>query len=135
MGGTLDESGQMMPAATGDGPIVFFTAQGQQVSYPLSEIEFTGGTPRTKTAPATEDADALSAWLAFLAREGRIAPAPVEPPGNAMLVTATEPGVAGNRITVTVAPTAQSDKVDVIVTELDVYEGISLDTLTVQLGN
>jgi hypothetical protein len=123
-----------MATATGDGPIVFFTAQGQQVSYPLSEIEFDGGTPRTKTPPATADAEALSAWLAFLAKEGRIAPTPVEPPGNAMLVTATEPGSAGNRITVTVASTAQSDKVNITITELDVYAGVSLGTLAAQLG-
>lgn len=126
----------MTQAAIGDGPITFFTTQGQQITYPLSAITFEAGVPTVTPAPAAEDADALAAWLASLVKQGRLRPQPAEPPGEAMIVTATEAGLAGNRITVKVTPAASGDrsKVDVAITAIDRYEGMTLASLEETLG-
>jgi phage tail sheath gpL-like len=126
----------MTQAAIGDGPITFFTTQGQQITYPLSAITFEAGVPTVTPAPAAEDADALAAWLASLVKQGRLRPQPVEPPGEAMIVTAKEDGVAGNRITVKVTPAVSGDrtKVDIAITSIDRYERMTLDSLEDTLG-
>jgi hypothetical protein len=117
-------------AAVGDGPVVFFTKAGQQVSIPLSAIYFEGGAVKT-TLTGLDD---LDAWLKHLVKQGRLAPKPIDFAGDAMIVTAAEDGTAGNRITVLVEATSDKTKVDVTVTSIDVYEGLTLASLQATLG-
>jgi hypothetical protein len=125
--------------AEGEGPVVFFTGDGQQVTYPLSAITFENGEPTATPTPQPGDVATLAAWLKVLVKQGRLAPAPAQPAGEAMKVTAVETGTVGNRITVSVtaAAAAPSDptKVDVTVTSIDVYAGLTLGALLTTLGS
>lgn len=118
----------------GEGPIVYFTTDGRQVEVALSDVVFRLGTATLRNGPVD---DALSKWLAYLAKDGRLKPGePASPPPPAaLLVKAAAPGSTGNGITVTVAPNSNDPtKVDVIVEEADVYESLTLDTIGKTLG-
>lgn len=124
--------------AVGEGPVVFFTGDGQQVTYPLAAITFVNGEPAVTPAPKSEDVAALVAWLKVLVKQGRLAPAPAQPPGEAMKITAVATGLVGNRITVAVTPAASAPtdptKVDVTVTSIYLYPGLKIAALETTLG-
>jgi hypothetical protein len=122
-------------AAIGDGPIVFFSG-GLQIEVPLSAIYFDNdvvGTLRTDLPmPAFQN------WIAYLASRGRLVPGVAPPPPKSIVVTAAEPGSAGNDIQLEVkaksAPGVVPVTVDVTVTETDRYTGLTLATLATELG-
>jgi hypothetical protein len=113
-------------AAVGDGPVVFFTDQGQQVFLPLSDIHFDGDVVGSDTEPSSAT-DPLGKWLRYLVAQGRLVPGPTPAPGPAMVFTAVGAGSAGNNIVVTVTANGAT-KVDITVTETDTYEGLTVDT-------
>jgi hypothetical protein len=83
----------------GEGPVAYFTPQGQQ----------------------------LGAWLAYLVGQGRLRAAAAPPAAPAMKITAKEPGSTGDNITVTVAENiANRALTDVKVVEEDVYAGVTV---------
>lgn len=122
-------------AAAGAGPIVFFTQAGTQITLPLSAIYF-DASDQVKVRRA-DDADTpqLIKWLEYLVDQKRITRAVTPPPalpGTSMVVTARVAGADGNWITLGVATNAaDATKLDVTVTETDVYEGLSLDSASV----
>lgn len=116
----------MARAATiGSGPIAFFTSDGQQVSIPLSDIVFDGDTPTSMSFSLA----GLNEWLAYLFAQRRIARAPAPPPGAAMIVKAAVAGSTGNNIVVTATKRpGEAAKIDVTVSETDIYDGLTLDS-------
>jgi hypothetical protein len=122
----------MAKRVVGDGPIAFYTDEGQQVLIPLSTISIDGD--EVTTTMALEPAAALSAWLKHESKLGRIRAVPDEPPGEAMRITAVEPGTIGNHITVTIDGGA-TDTVDVTITSIDEYRGLRLVDLEPTLGS
>jgi hypothetical protein len=115
----------------GAGPIVFFTQAGTQITLPLSAVYF-DASDQVKVRRADDgDTPQLTKWLEYLVDQKRITRAVTPPrtlPGPSMVVTARVAGADGNRITVRVATNAaDTTKLDVTVTEADVYEGLSLD--------
>lgn len=127
----------MAQTATGEGPIVFFTKSGQQVVYHLTAVTFDGDEPKVTPAPASDDDEALTAWLKTLMKQGRLEKAPAEAPTEAMKVAAAEPGTAPRRtITVEVKP-AENDatKVEVTIRLADEYADVTAATLLARLGS
>ncbi len=118
-------------AAVGDGPIVFVTDAGQQLSLPLAEIFFDGNGVNSSNPEVT---GAFQDWLKYLVAQGRLGPGKVPAPGIAMVFTAVAPGSTGNNIVVTVAQNTDPAKVDVTVTETDTYEGLTLGSLPNVIG-
>lgn len=120
-------------AAIGDGPVVFFSG-GVQVEVPLSAIYFESNVVRTSRTdlPAT-----FQAWISYLASRGRLI-AGGAPLAKALKVTAAKVGSAGNDIQLKVDAKSAAGVtpvlVDVTVTETDRYEGLTLATLSSQLG-
>lgn len=105
----------------GEGPIVFFTAAGQQRAIPLSAITIDGTTVKVDGVRPTDTG--LEKWLLYLIAQGRLTAAAEPAAPAAMLVTAAVPGAAGNNVVVKVTANAvDATKLDVEVTETDVYE-------------
>src|SRR5690242_6395300 len=99
-----------LSAALGDGPIVFFTNQGQQIQVPLSAIHFENG--KVGTTRTDLGADFLT-WITYLASRGRLVASASPPPLSSLVVTAAEPGASGDNIELTVTPNADPALVDV----------------------
>jgi hypothetical protein len=119
-------------AAVGDGPIVYFSDTGTQVLLPLSAISFDGNAVKSKPAATPS----LQIWLDYLVRRGRISPGTAPAAADAMVFTAAAAGDTGNSIVVRVSPnTPDGTKVDIAVSEKDVYEGLTLATMTATLGS
>ncbi len=119
--------------AVGDGPVGFFTADGQQISIPLSGIYFEDDTVKTRSAVTPSNPAGLDSWLAYLVAQGRLSPSAAPPIADAMILTAPVAGSNGNSISVTVTPNGAA-AVDVTVTALDVYPGLTVDDLEAVLG-
>jgi hypothetical protein len=124
-------------AAVGYGPISFFTTTGIELSIPLSELYFdAGGGVHSNVYGGTPG---LSEWLTYLVNQGRITRGSTPTPGPAMVVTATEAGTAGNRITVNVGASTATppdpNKVHITVSEVDVYDGLTVATIESFLGS
>jgi hypothetical protein len=124
-------------AAVGYGPISFFTTTGIELSIPLSELYFdAGGGVHSNVYGGTPG---LSEWLTYLVNQGRITRGSTPTPGPAMVVTATEAGTAGNRITVNVGASTATppdpNKVHITVSEVDVYAGLTVANIESFLGS
>jgi hypothetical protein len=118
--------------AVGDGPIIYFTDKGTQVLLPLSAILFEGNAIKTKPAAAPE----LQKWLDYLVDRGRISRGTAPTPEDAMVFTAAAAGSAGNDIAVRVATNlADSTKLDITATKTDVYEKLTVATISAVLGS
>jgi hypothetical protein len=117
-------------AAVGNGPVAYFTDDGQRVLVPLSEIYFDGDAIKTRTAASAPSS--LDNWLKYLVAQRRLVPGAAPAPGSAMVLTAAAPGSTGNSIVVTVTPNGTN--VDITVTETNKYTGLSLADLPTVLG-
>lgn len=106
--------------AVGRGPIDFVGSDGNQLTIPLSAINFVDGKPTSDI-----EADGLDVWLKYLADHGQLTPGPAPVPPVAMVFTAVAEAATGNDITVAVAPKG-TDAVELTVTERHVYKGLTL---------
>jgi hypothetical protein len=119
-------------AALGDGPVAFFK-DGVQIEVPLSAIHFQDNVVSTDRS----DLAGFDKWIAFLASRGRLVAGVAPPIATALVATAVPPGTNGNSITLIVAPldpAAIPAQADLTVTEKDLYEGLTLVSLSTQLG-
>jgi hypothetical protein len=119
--------------AVGNGPVAYFTDDGQRVLLPLSEIYFDGNDVKTRTtAPAPAS---LANWLKYLVAQGRLVPGAAPIPGSAMVLTAAAAGATGNSIVVRVKPNSADDtKIDITVTETNKYTNLTVASLPTVLG-
>lgn len=121
-------------------------ATGKQVSIPLSALKFTNGqlkvdtpgtwpnpsNPPSPTPPYIKLPDFVNSMLTNLAQQGVIIPAPTPSPKPAMVVTAQDPGSAGNNIVLTFALTTPPNldptqvKFSMTVTETESYKKLTL---------
>src|SRR5262245_18301550 len=116
--------------AVGDGPVVFFTKDGSRAEVPLSDVYFENEAVHTKR---TDLAEGFDKWIEFLANRKRIIAGPAPASVKAVLLTAAVQGSIGNKIQVTVTPKTATT-VDITVTEIDRYEGLTLATIGARLG-
>ena len=110
--------------ALGDEPIVFFTQDGKEVFLPVSDIYFENGVAASRSDTISVG---LAEWLAYLVAQGRLVPAPTLAPGPAMVFSAAVAGSSGNNIVVEVTANGPT-KVDIRVTETDLYDDLTLDS-------
>lgn len=126
----------------------FTDANGNQVSIPLSALQFVNGSLGVNSSiwspftsyPADEQA-LINDLLAYASDQGLITPAVVPAPKPALTVKAVSSGSMGNNIQVTVAvhPAASGDPTqatfDITVTETDTWAGLGLGTIESVLGS
>src|SRR5947209_17990916 len=97
-----------MPAVLANGPIGF-TDSGQQKAIPLPDLYFdaSGLIKVDKWPPYNSSTTALKnsidAWLQHLVRNGDLVKDTQQPPAAAMVITAKDPGAAGNSIKLVVS--------------------------------
>ncbi len=104
---------------------MFARDDGRQISIPISDIAFENGKPKTISTPADDE---LTAWLVYLANQGRLRQTPAAPASTALTLKAAIAGSTGNKLVVNVAPNnAEATKLDVTVTETDVYDGLTFN--------
>jgi hypothetical protein len=117
--------------------VTILASDGRQVSIPISALSFDTTQPtQVIVTPSlgAHQADAQK-WLNYLATIGALVPGTAPPPALAMSFTATNPGSAGNRITVTIAyPDPTQPLFNVTATETDTYTGLTPATLKAVLG-
>jgi len=113
-------------------PVQFFRLDGVMVEIPIANIYFDDGVIGT-SYPLDASSDKLPDYLTFLAKRGDLKPAPV--PEVTLLRATAKPGGGGNRITITVAPSSDTTKVDITVTQTDVYDLLTLASLNAVLGD
>jgi hypothetical protein len=137
----------MATSVLGPGPLVFMNLDGRQVAIPLSALSFdTNGNLTvdfTKSPYKSYPQALITSLLAHYAAEGLIVAAPVPAPNPALVITAVDPGAAGNNITVgfKVTPDKSNDPtlttIDVTVVETDSYIGanaLTIDSIESVLG-
>jgi hypothetical protein len=126
-------------AVTGRGPVSLVTSSGIQVSIPLTALYFdaNGALQAGRWPLYNKFKTDVDPWLSYLVKNGELTPAASPPPVAAMVITAADPGPAGNNIQVTfsnITPDAvdPSDptktKFDALVAETDSYTGLSYDS-------
>lgn len=137
------------PKVLGNVPLEFTDPNsGKQISIPLSALFFdptknnqlsidSNKWPDPRTTPVTLPGFVAS-LLADLAQQRLIVPAPVPSPKLAMIITATDPGSAGNGIKVTITSTPNADPTQTTFTiqidETDTYTGLKLASISSVLG-
>lgn len=133
------------PTVLGNVPLEYTDpVTGKQVSIPLSALKFTNGqlkvdtgtwpnppNPPSPTPPYIKLPDFVNSMLTNLAQQGVIIPAPTPSPKPAMVVTAQDPGSAGNNIVLTFAVTTPNldptqVKFSMTVTETETYKKLTL---------
>lgn len=129
----------------GNGPFEFTDANGKQVSIPLSALQFENGNlevdPSTQFAKLPDLVAIVNPLLRYLSSQQLIVPAVAPSPKPAMVITAADPGSAGNNITIQikVTPDASLDPTkanfNVTVTETDTYKGVSAANIEATLGS
>lgn len=132
-----------------NGPFEFTDSDGNQVSIPLSALQFdssgnltVAATGPNAWAPYTgysgDEKTLILGLLAQLAAQQLIIPAPAPSPKAAMRLKAADPGSAGNKITFCIKVTAAVDptlaQFDITVTETGTYTGLSAATIEATLG-
>ena len=134
-----------MPAVLANGPIGF-TDSGQQKAIPLPDLYFdaSGLIKADKWPPYNSSTAALKnsidAWLQHLVRNGDLVKDTQQTPAAAMVITAKDPGAAGNSIKIVVSNVREDvanppNKIfDVTVTETDTYTGLTPATIKDLLG-
>lgn len=83
--------------AIGSRPIAFTTKAGQALLIPLTAISFENGKPKLSATYSTYQSE-LQPWLNYLAQQETITAGEVAPPQPALIIKATDPGIAGNNI-------------------------------------
>jgi hypothetical protein len=138
------------PTVLGNGPLEYTDPNsGKQISIPLSALFFDPKNnnqlsidpskwPDPNTTPITLPGF-IPSILKNLVQQQLILPAPTPVPKQAMIITATDPGTAGNGIKVTTAITASNPDptqtvFSVQVEETDVYTGLTISTISQVLG-
>lgn len=115
--------------AIGSGPIPFTTKDGKALLVPLAAISFDNGKVKVSADYGAYQAE-LQPWLDYLAQQETITAGEVAPPQPALIIKATDPGIAGNNIqiefkNVTPDPADPSNPAkttfDAIVTEKEAY--------------
>ena len=129
-------------SVTGNGPLEFTNAKGQQISIPLSALYFDpSGTLQVDSVWATASGlKGGSGLLAYVQSEGLITPAPAPSPFPAMIIKAADPGTGGNNITVQitdVSPAADPTQTTftIVVTEVDTYTGLTAASIERTIGS
>src|ERR1044071_9860688 len=121
--------------AIGSDPVLFYRPDGLLEEISLADVYFDGGIVAWDHAvdPAHQKVPAL---LTYLAARGVLRPAPKPAAIASVSAMAAKDGPIGNRIEIEIAPSTSGDptKVDITVTETDVYEKLSLATLPARLG-
>jgi hypothetical protein len=139
-------------AAIGSSPFEFTDGNGKQVSIPLAALTFTAGVldvdvdwpplKRGEYGGSQQDSlttqQAITNFLAELTKNRIFTEPPPVAPQPALLVTAADPGIAGNNITVAITKDPDLDpakaKFDITVVETEVYTGLSAGTIEAVLG-
>ena len=136
----------MATSVLGTAPVFYTDTNGRQISIPLSDLQFNGTAIITTSWPSYSslqpaDQTQLTAWLNQLAQSGVLTPDPTPAPVvDAVVLTAKDPGLAGNNIQVTftdVVPdkvTPGNTKASITVSETETYAGLTPDTLAAVLG-
>lgn len=83
--------------AVGSRPIAFTTKAGQALLIPLTAISFENGEIKLSLAYSAYQAE-LQPWLAYLAKQGTITAGETPPTPPALIIKATDAGIAGNDI-------------------------------------
>jgi hypothetical protein len=115
-------------AVVGNGPVTLTTAAGQQISLPLSALYFDS----TSTIHAdqwplySKYKSEVDPWLSYLVKDGVLTPGAAPAPTPAILVSAADPGRAGNNIQVTFS-NVTATTFDALVVETDTYSPLSFD--------
>jgi hypothetical protein len=132
-----------------NGPFEFTDANGNQVSIPLTGLQFDSS---GNLVVATTGPNAWAPWtgysgdekalvlglLAQIAAQQLIIPAPAPSPKAAIVFKAADPGSAGNNVTVSIKVTPSADPAlaafDITVSETETYNGLSAATIEATLG-
>lgn len=137
------------PTVLGNVPLEFTDPNsGNQISIPLSALFFDPTKNNQLSVDSSKWPDPSTAsvrlpgfvasLLADLAQQRLIVPAPVASPNPAMIITATDPGSAGNGIKVTITSTPSADPTQTTFTlkveETDTYTGLTLASISSVLG-
>ncbi len=83
--------------AVGSGPIGFTTKDGKALLIPLTAISFENGEIKLSLAYSAYQAE-LHPWLVYLAKQGTITAGEIPPTPPALIIKATDVGIAGNDI-------------------------------------
>lgn len=83
--------------AVGSGPIAFTTRDGKALLIPLTAISFENGEIKLSLAYSAYQAE-IQPWLAYLAKQGTITAGETPPTPPALIIKATDAGIAGNDI-------------------------------------
>lgn len=124
----------------GNGPIEITDSGGHLVALPLSALFFDGGQLQASGALYSAHKAAFDPLLRELSDEGLIVPDVQPPPVAAVVVTAKNPGAAGNDIQLTFSniranPSDNTQTIlDATLTQRDVYPRVDLTTLGTVLG-
>jgi hypothetical protein len=126
------------PTVLGNGPFEYTDpTSGKQVSIPLSALFFDPSNNNQLSINSTQWTPAVPAFVAKLlgnlAQQQIIVPVPVASPKPAMVITAKDPGSAGNNIQVVIAIASPNIdptqvKFSVTVTETESYKRLSLNS-------
>lgn len=119
----------MQTPAVGDGPVVFFTEQGQQLSIPLSAIYFENDAVQSRVT-----ANGLQEWLNYLVLQGQLTPGRTPVAKRALTFKAATAGPAGNEIKVDVREIG-AEAVEIKVTEAQAYKNLTFDSVLEVLGS
>lgn len=135
-----------MTAVNALGPITF-NAEGRQYEIPLSQLFFDHGALKADrwddyaTAPVDGPFQkAVNAWLGYLVQAEVITPAKGSAPQPAMLITAKDPGAAGNDISLSISSVTEKPAgsgtfvFDAAVKETDVHKGLTAANVIARLG-
>ncbi|MEG4318608.1 MULTISPECIES: hypothetical protein [unclassified Microcoleus] len=83
--------------AVGSGPIAFTTKDGQALLIPLTAISFENGAVKLSAGYSAYQAE-LQPWLEYLAKQETITAGETPPTPPALMIKATDAGIAGNDI-------------------------------------
>jgi hypothetical protein len=122
--------------ALATGPISFLDSNANQQEIPLSAIYFDSNGPNATSWPDYSKNTALiQALLTQLAAQGLLTPGTQTIPTPALTVTATEAGVTGNVIQVTISNVSDTaGTLTMLVTATEVYSGLTTATIADALG-
>lgn len=121
--------------AVGSRPIAFTTKDGKALLIPLTAISFENGDVKLSAAYSSYQAE-LQPWLVYLAKQEIIIAGEIPPQQPALIIKATDPGIAGNNIQIefkNIAPdpaeplNSAKTTFDAIVTEKETHT-LSIDS-------
>src|SRR5260370_22095599 len=115
--------------ATANGPIEFTDQNGKQFLIPISALFFDTGTLKTNWPLYQQNKPEIDALLKYLQSSGAVKTAPQPAPVAAMVISAKQPGSAGNDVVINfsnVQPHQNAPTTfDASVTETNTYAGLT----------